>query len=219
MAFDFTHTNFRFVRPLSSYHKVQQAIGWAIRNKKIFATLPKHGAYIDVGSGPNMHDDFYNIDYSWRPGLDLCWDITRGLPFTEEFVGGIFTEHCVEHITYSDFLKLAGEFHRVLISGSTVRIIVPDGELYARNYLQKEAMPYGQDDMLSGIYTPFMSVNRIFYNHGHRFIYDFETLYAILARTGFRTIEKSAFRQGRDARLLIDTEGRAVESLYVEATK
>jgi predicted SAM-dependent methyltransferase len=219
MAFDFTRTKSRLGRPLSSYHRVQQTIGWIVRNKKVFATLPKHGAYIDVGSGPNMHDDFYSIDYSWRPGLDLCWDITRGLPFTEEFVGGIFTEHCVEHITYKNFLKLASEFHRVLISGCTVRIIVPDGELYARHYLQKEAMPYEQDDMLSEIYTPFMSVNRIFYNHGHRFIYDFETLHAILARTGFRTIERSAFRQGRDPRLLIDTEGRAVESLYVEATK
>lgn len=100
-----------------------------------------------------------------------------------------------------------------------MRIIVPDGELYARHYLQKKPMPYGQDDMIAGIYTPFMSVNRIFYDHGHRFIYDFETLHTILAGTGFRAIEKSACRQGRDPRLLIDTESRAVEALYVEATK
>lgn len=64
MALDFTHTKIRLGRHLSSYHKVQQAIGWAIRNRKTFATLPKQGAYIDVGCGPHMHDDFYNIDYS-----------------------------------------------------------------------------------------------------------------------------------------------------------
>src|ERR1700683_3619277 len=219
MQLDFTHTKIGLGRPLSSYSKVQQAIGLAIRNRTTFATLPKHGAYIDVGCGPNIHNDFYNIDYSWRPGIDLCWDITRGLPFAKESIGGIFTEHCVVHIKCIDFLELACEFYRVLMSGGTVRIIVPDGELYARHYLQKEPMPYGKDDMISGIYTRFMSVNRIFYKRGHRFIYDFETLHTILARIGFRAIEQSAFRQGRDPRLLVDTESRAVESLYVEATK
>jgi predicted SAM-dependent methyltransferase len=219
VLFDFSQTKIRLGRPLSSYAKIQMTIAWALRNRKVFATLPKHGAYIDIGCGPNRADAFYSIDYCWRPGLDLCWDVTRGLPFAAEFVRGIFTEHCVEHITYNDFVNLAREFHRVLLPGGTARIIVPDGELYVRQYLEGGPIPYGQDDMVSGIYTPFMSVNRIFYEHGHRFIYDFETLHAILTRIGFRNVERSAFRQGRDPRLLIDAENRAIESLYVEATK
>jgi predicted SAM-dependent methyltransferase len=197
---------------------LSKPIGWAIRNRKIFVKPPKHGVCIDVGCGPNMHADFYNIDYLWRPGLDLCWDVRRGLPFADAVIGGIFTEHCVEHIAFDAFLALAREFRRVLAPGGTARIIVPDGELYARTFLENAPMPYAQDATIAGIYTPFMSINRVFYGHGHHFIYDFETMRTVLAYAGFRAIEKVSFRQGRDARLLIDSEWRAVESLYVEAT-
>jgi predicted SAM-dependent methyltransferase len=219
MAIGFSRPKIRVGRPLLSYAKIQAAIGWVIRNKAAFAKMPKRGAYIDVGCGPNIRSDFYNIDYSWLPGIDLCWDITHPLPFASESVGGIFTEHCVEHIEYSDFLKLAGELYRALMPGGTVRIVVPDGELYARCYLQNEPMLYADCDKGSGIYMPFMSMNRIFYSYGHRFIYDFETLRAVLTHLGFRNIARTAFGQGRDRRLLIDSEARAIESIYVEATK
>jgi predicted SAM-dependent methyltransferase len=213
MAVDFVRMKKRLRQSLS------RPVGWAIRNRKFFAAPLKHSAYIDVGCASNFHEDFYHIDYVWRPGLDLCWDVTRGLPFPNEVVSGIFTEHCIEHIAFDDFLNLAREFHRVLMPNGRLRIIVPDGELYVRRYLQKDSMPLGQDNVISGVYTPFMSINRVFYGHGHLFIYDFETLCAVLARAGFRAIERTSFRQGRHSHLLIDSELRAAESLYVEATK
>ena len=64
-----------------------------------------------------------------------------------------------------------------------------------------------------------MSVNRIFRGHGHLFIYDFDTLAKMLHKHGFQDVRKEQFLRGRDPRLLIDMEWRAVESLYVEASK
>jgi hypothetical protein len=64
-----------------------------------------------------------------------------------------------------------------------------------------------------------MSVNRIFREHGHLFIYDFATLAQLLARRGFTAIRREQFRSGRDPQLLIDSEHRAHESLYLEAQR
>ena len=60
-------------------------------------------------------------------------------------------------------------------------------------------------------------LNRIFHEHGHLFIWDFETLAAALLKSDFHDVTKTAFGEGRDDRLLIDTRYREVESLYVEA--
>jgi hypothetical protein len=39
----------------------------------------------------------------------------------------------------------------------------------------------------------------------------------LLVTAGFRNVERCSFRKGRDEALLIDTESRAPQSLYLEA--
>lgn len=206
-------------RPLTSYSKVQAGISRIIRNRRLFAPQPGAGAYLNIGCGPYPRDGFFNIDWGWRPGINLCWDVTKRLPIESASCAGLFSEHCIEHIAFEDFWKLAREFHRVLMPGALVRIVVPDGELYVRRFLSGEPLPYADDDASGGIYTPFMSVNRIFYRHGHQFIYDFETMAAVLRSAGFGDIRRCSFATGSDKRLLIDQPERAVESLYVEAQR
>lgn len=94
-----------------------------------------------------------------------------------------------------------------------------NGELYLRGYAEGSELPYASEDLaLYPIASPMVSVNRIFRAHGHRFIWDYETMRKALERTGFRDIAKVSFGEGRGAKLLIDTPFRRVESLYVEAT-
>jgi predicted SAM-dependent methyltransferase len=189
------------------------------RNRRPFVTEPGDGTYLNVGCGPNLADGYCNLDYEWRPGLDICWDIRRALPLRDESIAGIFTEHCVEHIDFNSFLRLASEFRRLLKPGGLVRIVVPDGELYFETYRTGAAMPYAFEDPVEGIYTPMMSVNRIFRKHGHLFIYDFRTLKAVLEHAGFRDVTRRSVGVTADPKLAIDTPERAIESLYVEARK
>jgi len=80
-------------------------------------------------------------------------------------------------------------------------------------------MPYAEDDAHNFPFvTPMISVNRIFRDHGHQFIWDYETLRLALLRAGFANVKKRAFGEGADPKLLRDTPSRQVESLYVEAT-
>src|SRR5437762_12855170 len=54
--------------------------------------------YLNIGCGRRAHPDFLNLDYAWHPGVDLFHDVRKGLPFREDGLLGIFTEHCVEHL-------------------------------------------------------------------------------------------------------------------------
>jgi|LakMenE18May11ns_1017448.scaffolds.fasta_scaffold9958929_5 predicted SAM-dependent methyltransferase len=217
---------FSFDRPWWSYVKVQKIIAAIKRNKRFLISKNiSSKEYLDVGCGPNTHSDFISLDYGWNPKVDICWDATRGLPFDDNSLTGIFTEHCLEHLDLESVNKVLFEFWRVLKPGGTVRLIVPDGELYLRNYVRIQDgdegahLPYSETDRFQDIYTPIMSINRIFRGHGHQFIFDYQTFERMLIKCRFANIKKESYKCGRDKNLLIDMESRVVESLYVEASK
>ncbi len=203
-----------------SYHKVQKFISSLKRNIKVLNNVRSSKHYLDVGCGNNFDSHFLHLDFHWMPGVEVCWDFARnGLPFADNRFYGIFTEHCLEHIEYSSMPFVLSEFHRALKPGGTLRIVVPDGELYltAFNQIKKGAatkLPYqGAGE------TPMERINGVFRNHGHQFIYDFETFERLLRRAGFDNVERKDFRNGKDKILLKDLEWRKIESLYLEAYK
>ncbi len=215
---------FSFRRKIISYSKVRIAISAIRRGSTFFMNKRRisQNILLNVGCGPNIFDNFINLDYDWTPKIDICWDITRKpYPLNANSLEGIFTEHCLEHISFEDCEKNLQEFYRMLKPEGTLRIVVPDGELYIDIYERRKIgekiyMPYEKEE---GYPTPMARMNGIFRNHGHQFIYDFETFRFLLEKVGFRNIKKETFAQGRDPRLLIDVDWRADESLYVEASR
>lgn len=211
------------MRAFTSYTKVQIFIGAFVRGRTCFISPEtfKHLDYLDVGCGPFVNQKvFVNLDWEWRPGVQVCWDIVkRAYPFPENRFRGIYTEHCLEHIGLDDLKKNLAEFYRLLKPGGRVRIVVPDGELYFDLYQKQKQgesvkMPY-QEFYVS----PMARINGLFRNHGHQFIHDFETFRILLAEAGFKDIVKCSFMQGVEPILLKDSEYRRNESLYVEACK
>lgn len=220
-------------RPLNSYGRIQRIVGDIIRNKRWFidSNNLSQKSLLNVGCGSNVFPEFINLDYNWRPGIDICWNIERGLPLANGSLLGIFSEHCLEHVGYWACVDVLKEFFRILAPGGVVRIIVPDAGLYLTLYgksVQGELVrfPYVDESGLADReedgkikFTPMMAVNRIFRGYGHMFAYDFETLASMLAYSGFKNIEKVEYRKGRYEALLIDSELRAPQSLYIEAAK
>jgi len=212
-------------RPITSYSKVQGLISRFIRNRRFHINYDSlsRKKYLNVGCGPYPKPTCINLDYGWHPEIDICWDITKGLPLDDHSVTGIFTEHVLEHISFSSCDYVLGEFRRILKPGGVLRIVVPDGELYLSRYtelmqlLTNEPLPYSSGDSYEGLYSPMMSVNRIFRAHGHQFIYDFQTFDLLLHKNGFTEVQKAEYNHGRNPDLLFDQKSRSVESLYVEA--
>src|SRR3989338_820436 len=124
--FNFKNSNFSLDRPIQSYSKVQVLVGCIIRNKRSQLSRKSLAAknYLNCGCGPNIKPNFINLDWSWRPGIDLCWDVTKGLPFGDGSLAGIYTEHMLEHITFDRVAPLLSEFKRVLKKNGILRIVV-----------------------------------------------------------------------------------------------
>lgn len=221
---DFSKTRISINRRPTDYGKVQRLIGEVVRGRRMFYPRVPAGSYLNVGCGANILPSFVNIDYSWRPGLDMCCDIRHGLPLPDAIGGGIYSEHCLEHLALRDARAVLAECYRVMLPGSHIRIVVPDLEMYARAYIaqldgQSTEMPNHHFNNSTGVNRPVAMINDLFYGAGHRFHYDFQTLTEVLDGAGFEAPTKRAFREGADPRLLVDDELRVCESLYVEAVR
>jgi predicted SAM-dependent methyltransferase len=206
--------------------RARSSISSAIRNRSFHirrGTL-RSREYLNLGCGFQAHPDFVNLDHHWNRRIDVCWDLGRDLPFADASMRGIYSEHCLEHLPLETADKMLAECFRILAPGGTLRLVVPDGELYLTGYSAlvanpgAEPLPFSEGETFEGVYSPILSVNRIFREFGHRFIYDFAMLGQMLERRGFTDIERVSFRSGRDPKLLIDSENRKPESLYVDAT-
>ena len=227
----FLSSNVTLKRPVTSYAKVQHLVGNLIRNRKYQLKSRRIAGlnYLNVGCGRNAHPEFINIDYLWHPQVDVCWDITRGLPFADQSFEGIYTEHCLEHFSLPAAFEILKDLRRVLKPGGTLRVVVPDAEIYLRTYLaqlggdKNAKFPFQDHEAFNGITAPVLSVNRVFYQDrespfGHQFMYDFDLLAKLLRNIGFNSVFRCDFLKGSNRQLLVDSEDRRCESLYAEAT-
>ncbi|HYE89092.1 MAG TPA: methyltransferase domain-containing protein [Vicinamibacterales bacterium] len=224
---DFKHTRISLKRPLTDYTKVRHLVAALLRNRAAHINRARIEGrrYLNIGCGPNVVDHCINLDYEWHPRIDICWDVTRGIPLQSGAVTGIYSEHCFEHLPVESMGLVLGECYRVLAPGGHVRIVMPDGELYLTRYadiargVPTTPLPYSENHSIDGIRSPIVTVNRIFRHHGHQFIHDFDFLRQLLEQAGFTDIAKTSCGVGRDPLLLLDSPHRAIESLYVEATR
>jgi predicted SAM-dependent methyltransferase len=171
-----------------------------------------------------------NLDLYPAPGVTCLHDARRGLPFEDDSVRAIFTEHVLEHLDYTEEVpSFLSHCLRVLEPGGLLRIVVPDAERYLRAYVQGTWEPLfalrpladQRDHWLGGRYHTRMEVINAVFRQGieHHFAYDAETLCFALEHAGFHGARQCAFGESQAPDACLDNAGRASESLYVEATK
>lgn len=210
----------RWDRPLLSYSAVQSVVGGPLRNR--WRGKRSSHDYLNVGCGPRTSPGFVHLDCGWHPGIDVCWDLRNPHPFAGASVKGIFAEHFMEHLSYESCAHTLRELRRVLRPNGTLRIVVPDAELYLRACV--DLWDHNQDNSprvqpIEGQWTAIRESNQVFRGHGYLFAYDFETVSLLVRQAGFRECVRTAFLEGRDPKLLIDSPERRPESLYVEAIR
>ena len=82
---------------------------------------------LHLGCGPNNLEDWENLDL---PEID----ITRPLPYADDSVDFVFTEHVIEHVTPQQGWKFFAEARRVLKVGGVLRLAFPDPVRICRHY-------------------------------------------------------------------------------------
>jgi predicted SAM-dependent methyltransferase len=109
------------------------------------------------------------------------------------------------------------DFRRLLKPTGTLRIVVPDAELYIDLYVRARDGEAVKFPYVERKYLPSEPLNRIFRDHGHLYAYDFSSMHEMILSAGFSFATKVSFMRGRDPKLLVDSQERSIESLYVEA--
>lgn len=169
---------------------------------------------LHLGSGGHPLDGWLNVDVlGMEP--DLYWDLRRGLPFPDGCAQAVFLEHVIEHFTLADDLDLLAECHRVLGSGGIVRLGVPDFGRYMQSYATDGEFIERERP---GRPTRLLAAAEVALLHGHRSVWDCETLVALLEESGFADARCRPWGES-DLEPAPDSELRRPESVYAEARK
>ncbi len=191
---------------------------------------------LNLGCGTNFLEGWLNTDLLPLSYSVIPLDATKKLPFQDESFDFIFSEHMIEHLTFTQAFDLLRECHRVLKPNGVLRIATPDLEFLVqlfnpvRSELQEKYLDYFINrywEVSSLPRDPSLVINPYFYKWGHRFIFNQSTLEFILQKTGFRNTKW--YSPGKSDRRdltaieghhkLISEEFNNFETMVVEAEK
>ena len=196
---------------------------WAARRRTRAALASLRTARdlrVNIGCGPNALAGWVNLDAARGEQIDVVWDLRRGLPFADDSCAAVFGEHVIEHVPRESAEKLLRECRRALRAGGVLRLSTPDAGRYLRSYAGDGEF-LRHPSFVEPAETPMDRVNRMMRESGqHLWCYDAESLLLLLRKAGFSKAVEQRFGESLDPSMRgIDSEGRAFESLYVEAVK
>ena len=166
---------------------------------------------INIGCGPNPKPGWLNLDIE---GADLTLDMREIIPLPDKCAQMIYSEHFFEHLDYpGDAMRFLRECRRLLSPGGIFSVGVPDTEWPLRDYVKSNGyLPHAKHWHPGWCSTKMEHINYHFRQDGeHLFAWDFETMEKALCETGFSQIRR------RDFNPSLDTQARAVGTLYVDA--
>jgi len=187
---------------------------------------------VNVGCGPQPLPGWINLEVSPAPNV-YFWDCRRRLPFSDNAVSAIYSEHAFEHLDLETEAKpFLEECRRCLRPGGVIRLVVPDAGAYialygeqwdllaAKRWLKRVENGW-QDYWSDNIYSTQMQlINWVFrQDYEHKYAYDEETLTLVLRQAGFSKVIRQSYGISLDSEMAQDREDRRSESLYIEAVK
>jgi len=167
----------------------------------------KDWVHIDAGNYPHVEQDV----------RDIC-----NLPYDNDSAELIYASHVIEYFDRNDVVNLLTEWVRVLKSGGTLRIAVPDFEVLSQLYTDEKIT---LQQVLGPLYGKMPLGKETIY---HKTTYDFDSLREVLESLGMKNIKTYNWRKTCHAKFddhsqayipHMNKENGVLVSLNVEATK
>lgn len=188
-------------------------------NRKYIEYLAKSNAdiRIDLGCGLLRRPGFIGIDISL--GADIQWDIRRGLPFKDNAVLEIRSDHFFEHLELPIVVEALRECYRVLVPGGILDFTVPHIDPYIEAYLNKDFnylkekicdITHEQEALYG---TCFDRIAWLLHRSGeHKALFDKESILAKVKLAGFENVTTREFSPAKD-------RNYRFSSIYIVAIK
>lgn len=172
--------------------------------------------YLEIGAGNKKGRNGW-ITLDLTPNCDIYWDLTKGLPFSDNSIYEIYSSHVFEHFTFKEGQKLLDECLRVLAKDGIFYICVPNAKIYIEAYLNSNCL---YENRFFGYKPAYNNTSRIDYvnytaymDGHHKYMFDEQNLIVILENKGFRNVRLRNFDSS------LDLKERDFESIYAEAQK
>lgn len=196
-------------------------------------TTPK----LHVGCGKHILSGWLNTDsYRQDPSLPVyLFDASQKFPFADASFAYVFSEHMIEHISYSAGLHMLSECLRVLKPLGVLRLSTPDLDFLLdlrrpdKSPLQREYIRWAAETNTPDVPDPTnvtFLINNFVRDWGHTFIYDEKTLRQSLQLAGFGHLRKCDLQESSVECLRnLENETRMppgflrLESMVIEATR
>lgn len=165
---------------------------------------------LQLACGSNHPAGWLNTDYYHPSDTIACLDVTERFPFADKTFTAILAEHVIEHFTYRDGKAMMTECFRTLKPGGILRLSTPNirfytdlfdpakMELFRESYAiphQKAWVPYADAPRATFV------LNNLVRNWRHLFVYDFETVEALLKSVGFTEVSLKEIGQSEHSEL------------------
>lgn len=173
---------------------------------------------LNIVCGSETVEGWINID---KCGGNLVANVYEGLSFKDNVIDIIFSCHLLEHLTCEEAKKFLMECKRVLKPDGIIRTVVPDLEICAKKYLERDLSFYNEPGPYDGQRYKGDTIADKFafiaYQDGlHKYFYDFHSLKNLLEKCGFKRIRKCQYRES-DIVEIETLDNRPFQSLFVEA--
>lgn len=207
--------------------------------KKYFSENSCHK--LNLGCGGNYLSGWLNTDVVPLGDPFVHLDLTKKYIFKENTFSYIFSEHAIEHLSFSEVLNMLSECFRVLKPKGKIRIATPDLlfliNLYRQNKsnLQDEYIKWSTNNFLPEVSSFFSEeefldvfvINNFFRDWGHKLIHDFKSLSLIMSKIGFTNISRAKVSMSSDPNFIdLERHGKIIpgqfnwlETMVIEAVK
>ncbi|MBV9768253.1 MAG: methyltransferase domain-containing protein [Bryobacterales bacterium] len=155
-------------------------------------------------------------------------DIVKGLPVPEASCSGVYASHVLEHLTLNEFHIAVRNTKRLLRPGGIFRMLVPDLEWAAREYLRRlesrdltanqfflEETCLGKKDRVRGLHG---AIYNSLATSAHGWMWDSLSLTGALDQHGFQSVRKCSFGDCDDPMFaLVEDVNRFEHAVAMEA--
>ncbi len=198
-----------------------------VQKKQINNLKTEKGLKVNLGCGWVPIPGWINLDCYPPPKEEskkfriLVLDMRKKLPFENNSVVSIYSEHFMEHLPFRivrDFL--IPECLRILSPGGFIRMGVPDGEVFIKRYHLRNAN--NSPNVTSNPMPEMMNINDIAHGGGHFYLYDYEVLEKIFKEAGFKNLRKCGSFETHVSyfeNLDQDDEWRIKNTVFIEGQK
>lgn len=217
----------QFARKLVLHH----ATTWAA--SRYLCTPGVHKLHLGAGGEGLL--GWFNTDLFPERWPVMRLDATRPFPLPDAAFQFVFSEHMIEHLPLAGARNMVAECFRVLAPGGRIRLATPDLARVVRLHTAATAPEHERYLAWSQLHNRLPAdlppaavvVNSLFHDHGHQFLFDEESLAALLRLAGFTDIRRCPPGESSQAelrgveihQLVIGTEANDFETLVLEAHK